>query len=412
MKFGPGVIRPEFFELEAEREVCKALHKFYSQYNRPPCEDELEAMLVGKDGVSELVCSIYDLATDGDLEYAADNVIKFAQEQAMKLAILDSVGDIEGGNLSKPLERCRQALTVGLDITDVGLELKKDMSWAYAEAMSVKMQTGIHHMDALLEGGLGRGELGVIMAPTNVGKTMALVNIGCGAAGIMGKATVVHITVELSAKKVAKRYAARTVFKWLKRENDPSEYIMEFQDSAHKRMPGNVYIKEWPTGNASINDIDAYLERLKLLGIVADVVIVDYPDELRHAGVGEYRLILGRTFSELRALAIKWDVALWGATQAGRQALAKEMVTLDDISESMEKANKSDVIVAVCQTRLEKEDNVLRLFGAKVRDGEGGWMVQCHLSKDAHAIISDKVITFRELAEERERREEAVKSRL
>jgi len=330
----------------------------------------------------------------------------------MKLAILDSVGDIESGDLSKPLERVRKAQAVGMDTTDVGLVLKKDMSWAYAEAMSEKIQTGIHHMDILLEGGLGRGELGVIMAPTNVGKTMALVNIGCGAAGIMGKATVVHITVEISAKKVAKRYAARTVFKWLRRENDPGEYIIEFQDASKKRMPGGVYIKEWPTGTASVADIDAYMERLKMLSISPDVLIVDYPDELSHINVGEYRHNLGRTFRDLRALAIRWDVALWGATQAGRQALSKEMVTLDDISESIEKANISDVIVAVCQTRLEKEDSIVRLFGAKVRDGEAGWMVQCHINKDAHAIISDKVITYRELAEERERREEAVKSRL
>ena len=59
-------------------------------------------------------------------------------------------------------------------------------------------------MDSISRGGLGSGELGVCIAPTGAGKSMALVHLGAQA--ILEGKTVVHYTLELADTVVATRY--------------------------------------------------------------------------------------------------------------------------------------------------------------------------------------------------------------
>jgi replicative DNA helicase len=403
-RFGTDLIKPEFFELESEQHVSTAIITFYVKYHRPPYYDELMVAVGDDNDENELVVVVFDILEKEDLSYASNTVIQFAQEQAMKIAILESVGDIEKGDLVKPLERVRKAQSVGNDLSDLGLVLKEDFTWVYQEAIADKVQTGIFHLDLMMEGGLGKGELGTVLAATNVGKSQVLINIGCGAATIMSRANVVHITCEMSARKVARRYGARTVFRWMKCEDDPESYIIRFGKSSKLLMPGNIYIKEYPSGVATVEDIDVYLERLLIMGIKADLLIVDYPDEMKHPHIGEYRMNVAETFRGLRRVAQQRNIPVWAATQAGRSALSREIVTIDNISESYEKATVSDCIIAVCQTMAEKEDKILRLYAAKIRDGDSGWMIKCHVHDDSHAILSDSIITITQMIEEKKKR--------
>lgn len=403
-RYGIHIIRPEFFELEQEQKLVASIVKFYKDYGKVPCKDELLAMFDGDNStlyknIRLLILAVYEARNNENLDFAQDNALTFAKEQAMKIAILESVDDIKSGVLDAPLSRVRQAMSVGMDMDDLGLELKKDVRWVYNEILGDKIPTGIHHVDMMLGGGLAKGELGTIVGDTGAGKTRALVNIGCGAANIISRCNVVHITAELSAQKVAKRYAARTVFRWVNKHDDPDEYVLDFQDAASLVMPGNVRIKDYPSGMATVQDIDNYLEQLAMVGEVVDLLVVDYPDELAHQKIGEYRQNVAHTFRELRALAKKWNIPVWGATQSTRGALGKKLVSLSDIAESYDKARISDVVLAICQTQEEADENLCRLYAAKVRDGEGGWMVLCHLDEEAHAIISEKTMPVSELFE-------------
>ena len=59
-------------------------------------------------------------------------------------------------------------------------------------------------IDMITKGGLGKRELGVVVAPTGAGKSMALAHLGAMAV-IKGK-TVVHYTLELADTVVGQRY--------------------------------------------------------------------------------------------------------------------------------------------------------------------------------------------------------------
>ena len=387
-KFG-SLILPEYFDTDDEEAIAKAIIQYKQAYGKVPTDPDDVIALCGDH--DEVICDLfrgYD-----DLDLAKDLAIQFAQERAAKLAILDSIDDVKLGHLDVVIERMREALAIGDDLRSPGIDLIGDIDkWLYA-LWSDKVPTGWRHVDAVLEGGLGPGELGLIMGPTNRGKSMALVNVGYGAAGIGSGKNVVHITHEMSASVVAKRYAARMVFRFpSKRDGDV--YEDELRYVAAKLMPGNIRIID--LGRSSISSIRDRLDRLVVEGYKFDLVIDDYPDLLESSRqYTQRRFELSLVYEELRALGDDYGVPVWGATHSNRASFSKEVITLQDVAEDIGKARIADVIVALCQTREEEESDRCRLFMAKVRDGVKHTMIAAKFFGDAQAIVTTRVVRRR-----------------
>lgn len=155
------------------------------------------------------------------------------------------------------------------------------------------------------------------------------------------------------------------------------------------------------------------MERMSMMGIRLDMLIVDYPGILRHTHRGDIWDQLAITYNQLRSIAMRWDIPVWGAAQGGRSSLGKALVTLKDIAESFKAAGNADVVLAMCQTVAEEEEGRLRLFATKVRDGDKGWMVRCLVDRDSHAILGEEIVTVSQVMEgiNRQADDEAVEFR-
>ena len=88
--------------------------------------------------------------------------------------------------------------------TNIGLEYKTDVTSRYLESARNTLTTGWDVVDDLMDGGLGHGELGVVMAPAGIGKSWMLINIGANA--MKAGKTVIHYTLELNQNYVGQRY--------------------------------------------------------------------------------------------------------------------------------------------------------------------------------------------------------------
>jgi len=384
-QFGTTVIRPEFFEMDDEEAVSKVVIKYWVDYKACPTSiNDLEVMLEGKH--RKLLEILYDIPLS-EKKLAGDRALQWAKEQAAKVAILDSVDDINKGDLQKVIVKMKDALKVGEDIQNVGIEVVRDVDkWLY-DLWTHKIRTGWYHVDSILEGGLGAGELGIILAPMNAGKSMSLINIGFGAASIGSGCNVVHFTHEMSQEITAKRYAARTVFKFPMRDGDLGDYEIELQKAAVRILTGKI--KVVGMRNSTIERIDAQLERLLDEGFKFDLIIDDYPDLVSSTRrYTEKRFELSEVYKEFRDLGGKYNVPIWGASQSGRNSLSKEIITIQDIAEDIGKAAIADVIVALCQTRDEEQVNACRLFMAKVRDGAKKMMFDAKFYGKSQAIIT------------------------
>lgn len=369
LRYG-SILLPEYFPSKDEQNFVTWVSDYYDAYSDVPTEVNL------LDGLYEnpLLEDVLTCSLDG-LEYAADNALEFAKMQAMKLAILQSVDDIKDGDLQSPLQRVKEAQAVGLDQTGLGIDLIDDMElWMYEELKGRRFPTGWTSIDRVLGGGLVAGEYGLVMAPSGRGKTTALINIGYSMAGLMGAANVTHVTLEMPAMKIAKRYAARITGIRLKRgETESDAFADKMRKAAKARLRARLRIID---PSRSMQSIQYALENLVSDGHNTEALIIDYPDLIVPSGrYTEKRFALADITRDLRAMGKDMGVPIWAATQSGRHTFYKEVITEADVAEAIEKINISDFVVSVCQTRDEEKLGMGRLYVAKNRDGRRGLQV-------------------------------------
>ena len=387
-QYGLTIVKPEFFEQDDEEAICKALLKYWDDYRAVPSDPEDIIVLVG-DQYSGIVSDVFDCDTDTRL--ASDKALEWAKEQAIKVAILESAEDVKKRDIKSIIPRLKDALSVGDNLLSPGIEVLADIDkWLYSLWVE-KVRTGWTHVDEVLNGGLGAGELGIILAPQNRGKSMSLINLGYGAAMIGSAKNVVHFTHEMNKDIVAKRYAARLVFRFPDRADDLGEYEEELVSVGMKLLPGKIRIIDQK--KMTVDEMDNRLERITAEGQKVGLIIDDYPDLLvptkRYT---EKRFELSSIYEDLRALGDKWNIPVWGASQANRSALSKEIVTMADIAEDIGKASVADVIISLCQTKDERNADQCRLFMAKVRDGDSTAMFSAKYYSRAQSIITTGIV--------------------
>jgi len=84
------------------------------------------------------------------------------------------------------------------------------------------------------------------------------------------------------------------------------------------------------------------------------------------------RISTGLAVRELRGIMVERNISGVTASQSNRDAEDQDWVTLKHMAEDYSKAATADGVVAICQSVLEKESNLARLFLAKNRDEEDG----------------------------------------
>jgi hypothetical protein len=398
------VLRSDYFEATDHRYIAKVLLDYADEYESLPTETtllETVRPVVPKaefDSFASLVSRLYREDIQ-DSDAVISKVIEFGQNQAMVNAVIKGAERLEVGNRDlRPL--IDEALLVGQDILDLGHNYRDDaedrFSWYLhpEEQSKTVVPTGITHMDIAMGGGLGRGELGVILAPPKRGKTTLLINIGYGACLDPRGLNVVHFTLEMNKEKVARRYDDRLMGKLVRmRQTDPEKYVELLRERVTTLIRGNLFVKEYGTRQANVSDMRSYLTILSSQGFKPDMVVVDYADIVKPARrLGEMRHEQAGIYEDLRALAGEFDVAVWAGSQSNRGSLDKEVITIQDFAESFEKSAIVDAAWAFCQTLDEKVDRECRLFGAALRGTEDGLTAVCHIDRDACLIESRELL--------------------
>lgn len=306
---------------------------------------------------------------DDDEEYVKEKSLDFCKKQKLKEAILKSVDLLQSQSFDQIQKVINEAMNLGAD-NDHGHDYHKDVEDRFEMKMRNPVSTFWDEIDSITKGGLGKRELGVVVAPTGAGKSMALAHLGAMAV-VKGK-TVVHYTLELADTVVGQRYDSCITGIELKNLMSMKDAIM----MAVEHIPGKLIIKEYPTKSASTRTIIGHLEKLKQKGITPDMIIVDYADLLKPTASGfktqELRHSLGNIYEELRGIGQVWDIPVWTASQTNRSGLNAEVITMEAISEAFSKCFVADFICSISRTIEDKTENRGRMFVAKNRNGIDG----------------------------------------
>ncbi len=370
------VLDMNFFELRYLQDFVKKIYSYRTDYTTHPSRDTFESILKNEsNGVSSAVRKqvrdfyvrmVSGRCGDVDEEYVKSNSLDFCRKQKLQEAMLQSVKLMQDSSFDEISKIINDALKLGL-CTDFGYDFIEDFEQRYQLISRGPISTGWAEIDRILNGGLGSGELGVVIAPTGVGKSMVLSHLGTKA--IQAGKTVVHYTLELQDVSVGNRYdsciTGIRLNELFQRKDEVLEEIRE--------VPGKLLIKEYPTKSATTQTIRTHLDKLRQRDIEIGMVIVDYADILKPISFSkEKRNDLETIYEELRGIAQEYECPVWTASQTNRSGINAEVITMESISEAFSKCFVADFIFSVSRKVEDKMNNTGRLFIAKNRNGIDG----------------------------------------
>jgi len=316
--------------------------------------------------VRDYFARIMTAGTLKDSEFIKDKALDFCRKQKLKGAMLKSVDLLQTCSFDEISKIINDALVLGSD-SNFGYDYLKDFEERFELKARDPVSTGWSEIDSICGKGLGKGELGVVVAPTGAGKSMVLTHLGAQA--LLRGVTVVHYTLELSDTTIASRYDSCITGVGLNDLHSFKELIYEkVQD-----VKGQLIIKEYPTKSASTRTIKNHLERLVNRGIEPGLIILDYGDLLRPVTTRkEKRTELESIYEEMRCVAQEFQCPVWTASQTNRSGLNAEVITMESISEAFSKCFVADFIFTVSRTMEDKTSNTGRIYVAKNRNGPDG----------------------------------------
>jgi replicative DNA helicase len=259
----------------------------------------------------------------------------------------------------------------------------KDLGHDYVEGLEERLTkstrettpTGWEIIDEIMSGGLGNGEMGVLVAPAGIGKTWMLQRISYHAL-CMGK-NVLHYTLELNQSYIGLRYD--TIFSGI--PTSEIKYQKEAVRKSLEKAKGNLLIKYFPTRSASVQTFSAHMKQVELSGLKPDIVIVDYADIMKDISGGkELRHRLGNIYEDLRGLAGEMEVPIWTASQANRSSLEEEVIGADKIAEAYSKVMTADFVLSLSRKIEDKASNTARAHVIKNRFGIDGITYPCTMN--------------------------------
>jgi len=249
----------------------------------------------------------------------------------------------------------------------------------------------------LMDGGLGPGELGVIVAPSGVGKTWVLSHIGAMAVKL-GK-NVLHYTLELTQNYVGQRYD--TIFTGI-----PSANLKENKEEIREKVQklnGGLMIKYYPPKGISAHTIAAHIDMVKGTKFQPDLIIIDYADLListNSKNNSDYQE-QGGIYIDLRALSGEYQIPIWTASQTNRSAIDSEIIQADKIADSYAKVMNADFIISVSRKDTDKLNNTARFHVMKNRFGQDGMtfpskmdtnkgIIEVYASNSSNGVIASR----------------------
>ncbi len=368
------VLDASFFEVKYLQVFTKMIYDYKEKYKVHPSLTTLATLVRSMEGENEVIekqvrdflVRIHSTRVVDGKDFIKDTSLDFCRKQKLKEAIIKSVDLLNRSSFDEISTIINKALLMGQS-NDFGYDYVKDFEKRFEIKVRDQVATNWKEFDDIMGGGLGKGELGVIISPTGTGKSHVLVHLGAQA--IKAGKTVVHYTFELGDSIIANRYDSCITGTPLSDLYVFKEQILE----EVQKLKGRLIVKEYPTKSASTLALRSHLEKMKSRDIDVGCIIVDYADLIKPKRFNsEKRHDLESIYEDLRAIAQEFECPVWTASQTNRSGYNAEIVTMESISEAFNKCFVADFIFTLSRTLEDKNANSGRFFVAKNRFGPDG----------------------------------------
>lgn len=365
------ILEEDYFDNPAHKWIVEQILKYSYKYHTSPTLDVLQVEVkkieneVLRVSVIEQLKEAYK-ASNEDQEYVELEFSNFCKNQQLKKALLSSVELLEKGQYDDIRYLIDTALKAGQD-KHIGHEYEKDTETRYRDEERSPVPTPWEHINELLQGGLGIGDLGIIFGNPGGGKSWML--IALGAMAVSQGYTVLHYTLELSENYVGKRYDA--VFTGISIKD---LHLHRTQiDEAVSKLPGKLVIKEYPMGKATMSTVESHIQKTIDLGFKPDLIIIDYLDLMKSKRKStERKDEIDDVYISAKALARELKVPVWTVSQVNRAGAKDDVIEGDKAAGSYNKIMIADFAMSLSRKRLDKVNGTGRSHIMKNRYGPDG----------------------------------------
>lgn len=371
-------IKPAYFKTTGIATIFDIIKEFTDKRQKLPTVTEIKSYLVTdelKETFKSIVQSFNNIDKNLDKDELYSNTEQFLKEKAIYHTLLSIADDVSKGTVdtSIALNKFEKACNINL-VTDLGLDVFNNVDKIIDDLTNTVsyIPSKWQWLDETLQGGfLERGKaLYIFAGETNIGKSIFLGNIATNIAN-QGK-NVLLITLEMSELLYARRICSNISKIPMSEMAQHTFSLRQALTDEKNKGSGNIFIKEFPPGTITPNQVKAYIKKIIDSGIKIDAVVLDYVN-LLHSTVGNnsYERIKHVT-EQIRALSYIFEVPVISATQLNRSGYNMSNPDLSTISESIGLAATADAMISIFQNEEDRELGIIRLGMMKNRFGQKG----------------------------------------
>ena len=396
------VIESSYFDNKYFKIILQMIKEYYVKYESCPNFDTLEQIVkseISQELVAKIVLDTLKQVKDAPFEgthFVQEKALKFCKQQELQKAMdksqkIITEGDFESYDKVEGL--IREALQVGeieKDVTDIFMGLDTVLDEDYRHPIPM----GIAGIDNLLKGGLAKGEIGVILAPTGVGKTTILTKIANTAFNL--GYNVLQIFFEDNPKIVQRKHF--TIWTGIEPDNlaNHKEEVLKKIGDIQDTMKNKLILKKLASDTTTMGQIKNQVRKMIADGNKIDLILLDYIDcVLPESSAKDEWKAEGSVMRGFEAMCHELNLVGWTATQGNRSSISSEVVTTDQMGGSIKKAQVGHVIITVAKTLVQKEMNLATIAITKSRLGKDGVVFEnCKFNNELLEIDTESSVTF------------------
>jgi replicative DNA helicase len=406
------VLDSKYFDNQYFKIIVQMIREYYKKYESVPSFDTLDQLTrseisseTARKIVQDTLTQIKESPLEGH-EFVIEKALKFCKQQELQKVMTKAQKIIDKGDFEsydQLEEMVNKALQVG-EIDEGEQDVFTNLDEVLDDDYRHPIPIGIPGIDNLLKGGLAKGELGVILAPTGVGKTTVLTKIANHAFNL--GYNVLQIFFEDNPKIIQRKHFTM----WTGIAPDElsfyKEDVMEKVKEIRENTKNRLILKKYPSDTLTMSQIKNQVRKMIAEGNKIDLIVLDYIDCIvPDKNLGDEWKSEGSVMRAYEALCHELDVAGWTATQGNRSSISSDVVTTDQMGGSIKKAQVGHVIISVAKSLQQKEMKLATIAITKSRIGQDGIVFEnCKFDNELMVIDTESSVTFLGLEEQKEER--------
>tara|TARA_B110000858_G_scaffold34357_1_gene38379 strand:+ start:7142 stop:8518 length:1377 start_codon:yes stop_codon:yes gene_type:complete len=407
------VIDPKYFDNQYFKIIMQMIKEYHIKYEHTPTFATLEQLTkseisspMAQKMVFDMINEIKESPIEGST-FVQEKSLKFCKQQELQKVMSKAQKIIDKGDFESYdhlEEMVREALQVGevdSGTADVFANLDEVLDDDYRHPIPI----GVAGIDNLMKGGLAKGEIGVILAPTGVGKTTFLTKIANNAFNL--GYNVLQVFFEDNPKIIQRKHF--TLWTGIAPDNlsGRRDEVMDKVKEIKENTINSLTLKKLPSDTVTMSQIKNQVRKMIAEGNKIDMIVIDYIDCISpDKNLGDEWKSEGSVMRGFEAMCHELDIVGWTATQGNRSSISSEVVTTDQMGGSIKKAQVGHVIITVAKSLQQKEMNLGTIAITKSRIGKDGVVFEnCKYDNEMLVIDTEQSMTFLGVEEQREEKQ-------